>query len=91
MLSCNRRLWNSVTVQGRGDHDGRATKVRIQYTLDGNEWSDYQNGKVFGDVPARSGKKRFNLVPFYALTVRLVAVEWVACVCLRFGATFISQ
>ena len=80
-----------MIVQGRGGHDNRVTKFKIQYTLDGNEWYDYENGKVFGDVPVRNGKKRFNLTPFYAITVRLAVVEWQIWVCLRFGATFINQ
>ena len=69
------RLWNSIIAQGRGDHAiNRVTKFRIQYTLDGKECHDYEDGKVFGDVPAHYGKKRFNLTPFYAITVRIVVV-----------------
>ena len=84
------RLWNSVIVQGRGDYDDRMTKFKIQYTLDGKEWQDY--GKVFGDPPPGNGKIRHNLKPFYAITIRLVTLEWCGkSSCFRFGATFINE
>ena len=91
IFSCYDRLWNSIIAQGRGDHDGWVTKFRIQYTLDGIEWYEYEDGKVFGDVPVRNGKKRFNLTPFYATAIRLNVTEWHVNICLRFGATFINQ
>lgn len=65
-----------MIIQGRGDHDFMMTKFKIQYTLNGNEWIDYEDGKVFEGTPRRNGKKRYNLNPFYAITVRIVAIAW---------------
>ena len=39
------KLWESVIVQGRGDSPAWVTKFRIQYTIDGRTWTDYENGK----------------------------------------------
>lgn len=85
------KLWNSVILQGRGDANHQMTKFKIQYTLDGNQWMEYENGKCLKGPPERNGKIRYNLKPFYAITVRIVTLEWTKAVCLRFGATFINN
>ena len=32
-------------IQGRGDRIQRVTKFKVQYSLDGKTWVDYENGK----------------------------------------------
>ena len=84
------KLWNSVIVQGRGDHHHQMTGFKIQYTLDGETWQEYENGKEFSGGPDRNTKIRHNLKPFYAVTVRLLITKFHGNTCMRFDATFIN-
>ncbi len=79
-----------MIVQGRTYDDCRMTAFKIQYTLDGETWQDYENGKIFSGGPDRNTKVRHNLKRFYAVTVRIVATSWHKCVCTRFDFTFLN-
>lgn len=67
------------------------TSFKIQYTLDGESWVDYQDGKVLSGPVDRTTKVRHNLNPFLAITVRLVTVSIYRDGCFRFDATFIDN
>ena len=66
-----------MIIQGRGDwKDIWVTGFKLSYTLDGKNWEDYENGKVFSGSTDRITKVRHNLTPFYALTVRITIVSF---------------
>ena len=41
------KKWNSVIIQGRGEEKFHqwVTSFKLEYTLNGFIWSEYQNGK----------------------------------------------
>ena len=90
MSSLTPKLWESVIVQGRGDSSGWVTKFKIQYTIDGKTWMDYENGKEFSGNFDRNTKVTHNLKPFYATVVRIAILGWHAHIALRFDFVFLE-
>lgn len=83
------KLWNSVIVQGRGDYINSATSFKLSYSIDGFEWFEYEDGKIYSLPADRNIKTRFNIDPVYATVLRLTFMSYSGThVCVRFGATY---
>ena len=78
-----------MIIQGRGDYPQWTTKLKISYSIDGYEWFDYEDGKVFEGSKDQNTKNRINLEPFYATVVRVTIVQHHNYPCMRFGATYL--
>ena len=85
------KIWESVIIQGRGDHVCRITKFRIWYSIDGKAWTVYENGKQLSGAIDKNTKTIHNLKPFYATVVRLIIDEWFDHICMRFDAVFLEN
>ena len=72
---------------GDPDADNWITSYRLQYSLDGFEWINYNDSQTFTGNTDRNTEVVNNLDPFVARSVRLVPVTWFTGICTRIEFT----
>ena len=80
-------MFYAVGTMGDPDEDNRVTSYRLQYSLDGYEWLNYNDSYVFTGNTDRVTEVVNNLTPFVARSVRLVPVTWTGTICTRIEFT----
>ena len=76
-------IFYAVGTKGDPDADNWITSYRLQYSLDGFEWINYNESYVFTGNKDRNTEVFYNLDPFIARSVRLVPVSWLTNICTR--------
>ena len=76
-------MFYTVGTKGDPDADNWITSYRLQYSLDGYEWINYNESYVFTGNTDRNNEVLYNLEPFIARSVRLVPVSWTGNICTR--------
>ena len=80
-------MFYAVGTKGDPDADNWITSYRLQYSLDGYEWINYNDSYVFTGNTDRNTEVLNNLDPFVARSVRLVPISWFAGICTRIEFT----
>ena len=67
------------------------TKVKFEYTLDGDLWESYNNGKVssLGDCKTLA-ITTIDLIPVTAIAIKIIPVEWFMAICMKVEAFYSS-
>ena len=87
MISSPRNvLWKRIGTMGDRYSDQRVSSYYITYTVDGSEWIEYKNKKLFQGNNDRSTAVEYDLEPFAAISIRIHPVTWTNYICLRVEA-----
>ena len=80
-------MFYAIGTKGDPDAETRITSYRLQYSLDGYEWINYNDSQIFTGNTDRNTEVLYNLNPFIARSVRLVPVSWLSNICTRIEFT----
>ena len=67
--------WVMIATQGRGKYHQYVKTYKIQYTKNGLNWLDYEQGKVFTANNDHSAIK-YNSIDLNALKIRIIPLSW---------------
>ena len=76
-------LIQTIQTIGCPNSSGRLTKLKLLYTLDGENWIAYNNGEEFSGNFDRNTVNRIVVSPFVAKSVRIYPLNWTSGVSTR--------
>ena len=84
------KYWNSIVIQGRGDHPSWVTTLKIVSTKNGKSWKYVGDGKIYEANIDQNLQVVIDFdEPIFARALRLYPQTWHNNMSLRFDAVYL--